>query len=465
MHDAVITQTEGAVTTLTLVFQDEAEAALAALGERRAFAEAQGFKGEAGKVLALPGEDAARGRLLAGLGVRDRLHPMTLRGLPARLPPGDYVAEGAVPAEDLILPWMLGAYVFDRYRRRQGEGRARLVVPPSAALDEAIRVAHACALARDLINTPANDMGPRQIETVAREIAEDHGATVTVTTGDALLEANYPAVHAVGRAATAERAPRIVEIGWRLERTNLPLVALVGKGVVFDTGGLNLKPGNGMRLMKKDMGGAAHALALARLVMQADLPVRLVVLVPAVENAVGSDSFRPGDVIASRKGLTIEIGNTDAEGRLILADALARAGEHSPDLTLDFATLTGAARVALGPEVIPFFTHDDALAAELSGAAQAVDDPLWRLPLWPGYREALEGDISDLKNDGADWAQAGSIIGALFLERFAPETGAWAHFDIYAWSPRSRPGFPAGGETQAIRAAYEVLKRRYGQAR
>ena len=338
---------------------------------------------------------------------------------------------------------------------------ATLVAPSGVDVEETLRIGAACALAREMVDTPAADMGPLQIETIAREIAAAHGASITVTEGEALLEENYPAVHAVGRAAAAHRAPRLIEIGWNLDRGDLPLVALVGKGVVFDTGGLDLKAAAGMRNMKKDMGGAAHALALARLVMQAGLGVRLVVLVAAVENAVSADAFRPGDVLSSRKGLTIEIGNTDAEGRLVLADALARAGEHAPDLTLDFATLTGAARVALGPELPPLFTDDETLAAELLAAGRAVGDPLWRMPLWPGYRAAIDSDIADVRNDSASWAQAGSVTAALFLQKFAPTTGAWAHMDIFAWNPRNRPGWPEGGEAQALRACYAMLRTRY----
>jgi len=312
-----------------------------------------------------------------------------------------------------------------------------------------------------MVDTPAADMGPLQIETLAREIAEQHGARIDVITGEALLDANYPAIHAVGRAATAERAPRIIEMGWNLDRTDLPLVALVGKGVVFDTGGLNIKGGAGMRNMKKDMGGAAHALALARMVLGSGLAVRLVVLIGAVENAISADAFRPGDVLSSRKGLTIEIGNTDAEGRLVLADCLARAGEHAPDLTLDFATLTGAARVALGPELPPLYTDDDALAEAILNAGRAVQDPCWRMPLWAGYRTAVDSEIADVRNDSAAWAQAGSVTAALFLQRFAPTTGSWAHMDIFAWNPRARPGWPEGGEAQAIRACHAMLSARY----
>jgi leucyl aminopeptidase len=331
-------------------------------------------------------------------------------------------------------------------------------------LAEVERIAHACALARDMVNTPANDMGPRQIESIARLIATRHGATLATVAGEALLDGGYPAVHAVGRAATAERAPLMLELTWSGPGagTDAPLVALVGKGVTFDTGGLDIKPSSGMRWMKKDMGGAAHALALAQMIMDAQTPIRLVTLIPAVENAISADAMRPGDVIASRKGLSIEIGNTDAEGRLILADALTRAGELAPDLTIDMATLTGAARVALGPEVIPFYTADDALAAEIAAASAAVDDPLWRMPLWDGYVDALNSDSGDVKNDSDAWAQAGSVTAALFLKRFAPESGAWVHLDIFAWNPRGRPGWPAGAEAQGLRALFAVIAARYG---
>ncbi len=281
--------------------------------------------------------------------------------------------------------------------------------------------------------------------------------------GDHLLQRNYPAIHAVGRAATAARGPRLIEMGWTGPGAgrDAPHVVLVGKGVVFDTGGLDIKPSSGMRNMKKDMGGAAHALALARMVMGQGLPVRLTVLLPVAENAISGDAMRPGDVLASRKGLSIEVGNTDAEGRLILADALTRAGELAPDLTIDLATLTGAARVALGPELPPFYTDDDALAAEIEAAARAVADPLWRMPLWAPYDSALDSDVADLKNDSDAWAQAGSITAALFLKRFAPTTGAWVHLDVFAWNPRKRPGWPVGGEAQAIRALFHMLRQRY----
>jgi leucyl aminopeptidase len=429
-------------------------------GRLGAWASANGFAGKAGEVLMVPGEDGGLAEVLFGAGAR--FEAGAVRGLAGRLPGGTYRFEGLAEADGAAaaLAFVLGTYRFDRYKAREGEA-ARLVAPAGVDVEETLRIASACALARELVDTPAADMGPLQIETIAREIAQAHGAEISVTTGQALLEDNYPAVHAVGRAATEARAPRVIEIGWNLDRTDLPLVALVGKGVVFDTGGLDLKGAAGMRNMKKDMGGAAHALALAQMILSAGLAVRLVVLVAAVENAVSADAFRPGDILSSRKGLTIEIGNTDAEGRLILADALARASEHSPDLTLDFATLTGAARIALGPELPPLYTDDEALAADLLAASRDVGDPLWRMPLWAGYRASLDSDIADVTNDSAAWAQAGSVTAALFLQKFAPTSGAWAHMDIFAWNPRKRPGFPEGGEAQAIRACYEMLRRRY----
>ena len=424
------------------------------------WADVHGFEGKPGQLLVVPNAEGGVDQVIVGSG--ERFDPMSARGLSARLPGGVYRLEVAADqAEQAALAFLLGTYVFDRYKTRTDKALVRLVAPEGLDAAEISRIAAACALAREMVDTPAADMGPLQIETIAREIAESAGAAITVTTGDALLEDNYPAVHAVGRAAAPHRAPRVIEIGWKLDQTDLPLVALVGKGVVFDTGGLDLKPAAGMRNMKKDMGGSAHALALGRLVMQADLPVRLVVIVAAVENAVSADAFRPGDILNSRKGLTIEIGNTDAEGRLILADALTRAGEHSPDLTLDFATLTGAARIALGPDLPPLYTDDEALAAGLLTAAAEVRDPLWRMPLWAGYRAALDTEIADMKNDSSAWAQAGSVTAALFLQRFAPTIGAWAHMDIFAWNPRARPGYPEGAEAQALRACYAMLKTRY----
>jgi leucyl aminopeptidase len=457
MSEVLLDAPEGAVVPVHAVTEAELAAFLEgqpdAVRTYAAFAE---FKAKTGQVTTVPNAEGALERVLFGLGAEPQA--MTFRTLPAKLQPGTYRIETALAALDrsqVALAFALGCYRFDRYKKNGARPR---LVAEGADLAEARRIAHACALARDMINTPANDMGPRQIEAIAREIAEQHGAQITVIEGEGLLEANYPAVHAVGRAAAPTRAPRMIEITWG--EAGRPLVALVGKGVVFDTGGLDIKPSSGMRLMKKDMGGAAHALALARMVMGAGLPVRLVVLVPVVENAISGDAMRPGDVIASRKGLSIEIGNTDAEGRLILADALARAAELEPALTIDLATLTGAARAALGPQLPPFFTDDEALAAALVRHAEAEGDPLWRMPLWKGYADALDSDIADLKNDPDAWAQAGAVTAALFLQRFAP-SGPWVHLDIFAWNSKPGPGRPQGGEAQAIRGLYAMLRERF----
>ena len=460
MTDVIIETSAGPVIPVYALMEHEVADFLAGCPAfLRAFAEGAKFKGRAGETLIAPSELGRLDQVLFGLGGA-KPQAMTFRSLPAGLPAGDYRivrAPEGVAAADIALAFALGSYRFDRYKPRAVE-RPRLVAD-GGGVGEVRNLAHACALARDMVNTPANDMGPLQLETIAREIAEQHGATITVVTGEGLLEANYPAIHAVGRAAVAARAPRMIEISWG--EPGRPLVALVGKGVVFDTGGLDIKPSAGMRTMKKDMGGAAHVLALARMIMGARLPVRLAVLVPVAENAISGDAMRPGDVLASRKGLTSEVGNTDAEGRLILADALTRAGELEPVLTLDLATLTGAARAALGPQIPPFYTDDEDLAAEIAAAAAAVDDPLWRMPLWKGYADSIESDVADIKNDSDAWAQAGSITAALFLQRFAP-SGAWAHFDIFAWNPRGRPGLPVGGEAQAIRALFHMLKGRFG---
>ena len=458
MPDAVIASASGNTVPIRLV----AEGGGITDGRAAAWAKANGFRGVRGEILAVPGDDGGVQAVLWGAG--ETFDPMTARALPARLPVGDYALEGLEDSDATLtaLAFALGAYRFDRYKPRKDKGVARLVAPGGVDLDDLTRIAAAAALAREMVDTPAADMGPLQIETIAREIAEESGAAITVTTGDALLEANYPVVHAVGRAAAPHRAPRLIEISWNMDKTDLPLVALVGKGVVFDSGGLDIKPAAGMRNMKKDMGGSAHALALGRLVMQAGLKARLVVLVAAVENAISADAFRPGDILSTRAGLTVEVGNTDAEGRLILADALTRAGEHDPDLTLDFATLTGAARIALGPELPPVYTDDESLAADLLEASRGVRDPLWRMPLWPGYRDSLNSEIADLRNDSAPWAQAGSVTASLFLQRFAPKTGAWAHLDIFAWNPRARPGHPEGGEAQSLRACFHMLRTRYG---
>lgn len=419
------------------------------------------FTGKAGDLALATTAEGRLSDVLVGLGDAEPASAIALRALAARLPAGDYRI-GAMPrgidASQLALAWLIGGYRFARYKQPPEAGAVRLEAPSGVDIEEIRAVARSCDLARDLVNTPANDMGPNELEAAARGIAQAHGAEVSVTTGEALLEAGYPMVHAVGRAADPARAPRFIEITWG--QPDHPVVALVGKGVVFDSGGLDIKPSNGMRLMKKDMGGAAHALALADMIMSAGLAVRLHVLLPVVENAISGDAMRPGDILPSRKGLSVEIGNTDAEGRLILADALTRAGEISPALTIDLATLTGAARVALGPDVVPFYTNDDTLAAELAQASIQVEDPMWRMPLWQGYASGIDSDIADLKNDPDGWVQAGSVAAALFLQKFAP-TNTWLHCDIYAWNPRARPGWPQGAEAQGIRAIYSVLKARF----
>jgi leucyl aminopeptidase len=457
----------GPLIPVQALLEAETPAALdKAPGSLKAFAAISDFKGKAGQILLAPGEDGRLEGALFGLGAGG--DPMAFRALAAKLPAGTYRIARApkdLAADQIALAFAIGSYRFDRYKARpsaSGGGERAKLLAEGIDATEVRQVAHACALARDMVNTPANDMGPLQIETIAREIAEQHGAQITVITGEGLLEANYPAVHAVGRAAVEARAPRMIELTWG--DAGKPLVCVIGKGVVFDTGGLDIKPSAGMRLMKKDMGGAAHALALGRMIMAAKLPVRLAVLVPAVENAISGDAMRPGDVLASRKGISIEVGNTDAEGRLILADALTRAGELEPALTIDLATLTGAARVALGPQLPPFFTDDEELAGQIEAAAKATSDPLWRMPLWKGYVDALDSDVAEIKNDPDGWAQAGSVTAALFLQRFAPpgpKCGPWVHLDIYAWNPRNRPGFPAGGEAQAIRGLYRMIRERF----
>lgn len=383
--------------------------------------------------------------------------PWRFASMGAFLPEGTYrLADG--PVGNSALGWMLGQYRFERYRKDPAtDGPRVLLSGEPARIDDLVRQAAATAWVRDLVNTAAADMGPAELEAEADALATRHGATTRVMRGDA-LSTGYPMIHAVGRAAAKGRDPRLIELEWG--NPAHPRVAVVGKGVCFDSGGLDIKASAGMRLMKKDMGGAAHALALARMVMEAGLPVRLHLLIPAVENSISGASFRPGDVLATRKGLTVENTNTDAEGRLILGDALTRAGEDAPDLLLDFATLTGAARIALGPDLPPLFTDDDALAADLLGAGEAEADPLWRMPLWNGYDEMLKSDIADMVN-APEGGFAGAITAALFLRRFVPEGTAWAHLDVFAWRIAARAGRPKGGDAFALRAAWRVLRDRY----
>ena len=399
----------------------------------------------------------ATGRIASVLvGVRDASDIYALSHLPLALPAGRYTLApgfegGTVIAHDAAaLSWQLGAYQFTRYKKSRREP-ALLVLPPSPAISQAQNIFAAVKLVRDLVNTPTEDMGPQHLADVAKTLADEFGATFRQWVGEELLAENFPAIHAVGRAS--HRPPRLIELRWGNEAH--PLVAIVGKGVCFDTGGLNIKGADGMRWMKKDMGGAAHALALARLIMQAKLPLRLHVLVPAVENAIAGNAYRPGEVVQTRKGHTIEIGNTDAEGRVILADALAYAAEFTPGILIDFATLTGAARVALGPELPATFSNSEAWFTKLQTASQAVQDPLWRLPLWQNYNAMIDSHIATLNNTGG--AQAGAITAALFLEHFVPREQAWIHIDTFSWNPKARPGRPEGGEAQSLRAVFAML--------
>jgi len=387
------------------------------------------------------------------------LSPWCLAKLAQSLPEGAYkLAEGDPgPA---ALGWLLAQHRFDAYRGKAedpGRGHRVLVTGEPARIDAIIRLAEATALIRDLVNTPAADLGPAQIEAAVREEAKRSGGHVRVTSGDELVK-GYPLIAAVGGAATAERAPRLVELEWG--KAGSPRIAIVGKGVCFDSGGLDLKSAAGMRIMKKDMGGAAHALALARLISMARLPVRLHLLIPTVENAVSGTAYRPGDIVKSRKGDFVEIDNTDAEGRLILADALARAAEDEPELIVDFATLTGAARTALGPELPAFFSNRDDLAADTEKSSREIDDPLWRMPLWDSYSEYLKSDVADVANASSS-PMAGCITAALFLKRFVPEEIAWAHLDTYAWRDSAKPGRPKGGDALGLRAVFAMLEARY----
>jgi leucyl aminopeptidase len=415
--------------------------------------DAQGCTAAAGTCVLLPGGTGIAGALL---GIGDPLDPHSYSHAPFALPVGDWRLGNPLPAgarAALQLGWGLGSYRFSRYKPA-ARAPARLV---EAADAETVDLVAACTRVRDLVNTPTEHMGPDQLEQVICELGERFGARIEVISGDDLITRNFPAIHAVGRAS--HRAPRLVALHWGDPAH--PLVALVGKGVCFDTGGLDLKPADGMRNMKKDLGGAAHAIALAERAMARRLPIRLTLLVPAVENAIGPDAFRPGEVIATRAGISVEIDNTDAEGRVVLGDALAYAGELQPDLLLDFATLTGAARIALGPDLPALYANDDALAEAWLDAGRQTRDPLWRMPLWRPYLRYLTSTIADLANAGPS-KMAGSITAAVYLERFVPAQQPWAHLDVYSWNDSDRPGRPAGGEAQGLRAAYALLKARFG---
>ncbi|MEI7038263.1 leucyl aminopeptidase family protein [Fulvimonas yonginensis] len=424
---------------------------------QRRWLEQTGFEPGPGRFALLPDGGGKLARVLVAV---DPAEPLAaLAGLPYALPAGTYhLADGGALADtrQAALGWALGAYRFDRYRK-SGRAAATLAVP-AADLAALAPLADATARVRDLVNTPTEDMGPEQLAAAVKELGKAHKARLREWVGDDLLAANFPTIHAVGRAS--HRAPRLVELSWG--KAGHPKLVIVGKGVCFDTGGLDIKPSDGMRNMKKDMGGAAHAIALAGLVMQAQLPVRLTLLVPAVENAIAGNAMRPGEVITTRAGHTVEVDNTDAEGRLILCDAIAYGAEQQPDLLLDFATLTGAARVALGPDLPGLFANDDAAAEALLEAGRRVSDPLWRLPLWRPYRKLLESSVADFANAGAS-RHAGAITAALYLERFVPDGLPWLHLDTYAWNDADRPGRPRGGEAQGLRACFAFLQQRYGR--
>ena len=425
----------------------------------QAWLRANDFSGQPGAPLLVPGADGQPAFALAT--VSDAADPLALAHLPQMLPPGSYrLADNSPQAVDpglAVLGWGLGSYHFGRYLKPSREP-ARLVMPGDGeAVAEALAHIEAAGLVRDLINTPTEHMGPAELEAAAAELARAHGGEIRCVVGDALTDQNFPAIHAVGRAS--HRAPRLIELTWGDPAH--PRLAIVGKGVCFDTGGLDIKGSDGMRNMKKDMGGAAHALGLAKLVMARKLPVFLQMLVPAVENAIGPNAFRPGEVLATRQGLSVEVDNTDAEGRLVLCDALTYAAEGKPALLMDFATLTGAARIALGPDLPALFANDESVAADYLAAGEASRDPLWRMPLWRPYLHYLKSNVADLANSGST-RMAGCVTAALYLERFVPEGQAWTHVDVYSWNDNTRPGKPAGGEAQGLRAAWGLLRKRFG---
>lgn len=418
----------------------------------RRWCEATGFKAEAGQVALLPDE---KGNLAGvAIGIEEKPDLWALAALPETLPPGNYSVKKAT--DDLILGWHLGTYRFIRYTRNE----KKLATLSPAPNKETVAMIEAITLVRDLINTPPNDLGPNELAEAGVKLAKQHGAKATVIEGKALLKANYPAIYAVGKGS--DRPPCLLDITWG--KPSAKKITLVGKGIVFDTGGLDIKPPAGMLTMKKDMGGAAHVLGLAHLIMSAKLPVRLRVLVPIAENSINGSAFRPSDVIDTRSGQTVEIGNTDAEGRLVLCDALHEAASEKPEMIIDFATLTGAARSALGTDLPALFSNDDRLAESILAAGKALNDPLWRMPLFKPYWKMMKSKVADMNNAGQS-PYAGAITAALYLEKFIPEKQPWAHVDLMAWNLSARPGRPEGGEAMALRAVYEVIRKRYGKKR
>jgi leucyl aminopeptidase len=456
MHPLFASASEARGTPIWFIHASNAETVLKGFGEReRNFAAAAGFEAKPGKLLLLPALDGRLAGVLYGLEKPDDLiDPFRPGQLSSLLPAGIYrFANAPHDLKLAVLAFATHAYQFTRYRKAD-DRKVRLVMPDGVDGEDISRIAEGVTLARDLINTPSNDLGPDELETAARALASQHGAKIDVTSG-AKLEKDFPLIHAVGMGSP--RAPRLIDITWGKETD--PKITLVGKGVCFDTGGLDIKPSSSMLNMKKDMGGSATALGLAHMIMARKLKLRLRVLIPAVENSVSGKSFRPRDIFKSRKGITVEIGNTDAEGRLVLADALALADEEKPEMIVDFATLTGAARVALGTDLPAMFTDDDTLAADLSKAGLAENDPVWRLPLWQPYEALLDSKVSDTNNVSSG-GHGGAITAALFLKKFIT-TKSWVHLDIFAWTASAKPGRPEGGELMTARALYALLSARY----
>lgn len=466
LYDHIIARDPSATPTpITPILESGFESWLAKQSDAtKSWIAANGFEGKRGTQLCLPGADGSVGTVLVGYG-DDAKAIWDFAGLPKSLPAGTYALsddlnDQADLYEKAALGLYLGGYQFDRYRKDDGkkDKRAKIALQDNDAAKRAENIARGIGLARDLINTPANDMGPAELEEAARGLGAQFGATVNAIVGEELLKQNFPAIHTVGHGS--DRAPRLIDLTWGDE--SAPKITLVGKGVCFDTGGYDLKPSSNMILMKKDMGGSAQVLGLARMIMAADLPVRLRVLIPAVENMVSGRAYRPSDILQTRKGITVEVGNTDAEGRIVLSDALTEAASEDPDMLLDFATLTGAARVALGLGLPALFSNDDDLANGLMETGMGENDPLWRLPLWDDYRSQLDSKAADMNNiSGSPFG--GAIIAALFLDRFADGAKSWAHIDLMAWNPSDRPGRPTGGEAQGIRAAFKLIADRYGK--
>jgi len=426
---------------------------------QKTWIKAQNFSGKRGTSLTIPGDDGAIAGVAFGLG-QGGAEGRVFGDLAFTLPEGIYrielLGDAKIDLERAALGWLLGSYAFDRYKLEPKRAAAQLVAPTGVDAARIERLAAGMGLARDLINTPAEDMGPDVLEAAVRSVAKTAGAKVEAIVGDDLLAQNYPMIHTVGRAA--EKEPRLIDLRWAGPNAKTS-ITLVGKGVCFDTGGLDIKPSHSMLLMKKDMGGAASVLGLASMIMDAKLPVTLRVLIPAVENNVAGNSFRPGDVLTARNGITVENRNTDAEGRLVLGDALVEASSEDPDLIIDMATLTGAARVALGPDLPPMFTDNDALAADIAAAGTEIDDPVWRMPLWDGYEKVISSKVAEITN-APSGGMAGAVTAALFLRRFVTNPQKWAHFDIYGWAPSAKPGRPMGGECQAALAVYKMIEGR-----